>query len=238
MNSKTRIALFGAACIIGCALASAASPSASTENSPAATDSTVAGQPPSQAFVWMTGHWNSDGGQWKWVAAHWELPPSRDSVWVAGHWVPQGGAWVWANGAWNVGDGAQAQAGPPQPPGQGVPTPSTPAPTMNGAYAPGGVVRAIDQPPVTTDYGPVDYGTAEYGAVYPDYYYWPGAAWYWGAFPGAFIDWGGGFYGWGGYGHWAHGGYYGRGNGGYYGRGGGGYGGRGVSGHGGGGRGR
>ncbi len=181
----------------------------------------------------MAGHWNSEGGQWKWVAAHWELPPSRSAVWVGGHWVPQGGSWAWVNGAWNVTDTAQSQAGPPQPPAAGVPTPSTPAPTIDGAYAPGGVVRAIDQPPVTTDYGPVEYSTP-----YPDYGYLPYYGWDWGFYPGAFIDWGPGFYGWGGYGFAGYGGW-GRG-GGHYGRGdvgrGGFAGARGAAGHAGGGR--
>ena len=103
---------------MGCAFASAASPGVPSDNPSAASDGVVAGPPPSPAYVWMTGHWNSENGQWKWISAHWELPPSRSAVWVGGHWVPQGGSWAWTNGAWSVGDSPQSQAGPPQPPGQ------------------------------------------------------------------------------------------------------------------------
>jgi hypothetical protein len=229
MNTRTRIALAGAACVIGSTLAFAAPSVASPENPSAAMDQPAAGPPPSQAYVWMTGHWNSEGGQWMWLSAHWELPPTRSAVWVAGHWVSRGGAWVWVNGAWNIADAQQTQTAPPQPPGrppqaagefyQGAspegsvaPLPGTPAPYVDGQYAPGGVIRAIDQPPVTTDYGPIGYT-----AYYSDYG-WAGYPWLWGGFPGPFIglDLGPGYYGWrgyhgGGYGHWGHGGYRGRG---------------------------
>jgi hypothetical protein len=180
-----------------------------------AADTQVIGPAPSQAYVWMSGHWNSEGGQWKWMAAHWELPPSRSATWIAGHWISSGGNWVWVNGAWNIADEQQAQAGPPQPPGQdaaaaqGVPMPSTPAPLVAGQYGPGGVsTRAIDQPAVTTDYGPIDYSTGYYPAYgYPGYAY-PGYAWagdpYYLGFPGiAFgLGWGPGFVGWGRGGLW------------------------------------
>jgi hypothetical protein len=185
----------------------------------------------------MSGHWNSEGGQWKWVAAHWDLPPSRSAIWVGGHWVSSAGSWVWVNGAWNVSDPQQAQAGPPQPPGQypqaGVPSPSTPAPYVDGQfqgqYAPGGVARAIDQAPSSTDYGPLDDASASYPAyAYPGYAYpaygWAGDPWFWG-FPGVAL----GF----GFGPGFHGGYF-RGGRGYFGHGGfagHGFGGRGFGGH-------
>lgn len=129
------------------------------------------------------------------------------------------------NGAWNVGDAPQSQSAPPQPPGeqatsqmqagaQGVPMPSTPAPYIDGQYGPGGVSRVIDQPPVTTDYGPVEYDAPAY---YPSYYpggYWAGDPWFWGAFPVGYLGfgWGHGHYGRGGYhdgyrGGWGHGGH-------------------------------
>jgi len=240
MNSKIRFALAGAACAAACAVALAVTPSSLSENPGAPVDSQVAGPAPSQAYVWMSGHWNSEAGQWRWVSAHWELPPSRSATWVGGHWISSGGNWVWVNGAWNIADEQQAQAGPPQPPGQdaaaaqGVPTPSTPAPLVAGQYGPGGVSRAIDQPAVTTDYGPIDYSTA---AAYPAYgypaygypYAWAGDPYYWGFPAVAFgLGWGPGFVGWGRGGYWGHGGYYGhggyahagfaRGGGGHFGR--------------------
>jgi hypothetical protein len=171
----------------------------------------------------MTGHWNSESGQWKWVAAHWELPPSRSAVWVGGHWISQAGTWVWSNGTWDVPNAAQTQAGPPQPPNQAspsngqvavtgnqaVPMPSTPAPYMYGEYGPGGVDRAIDQQPATTDYGPA----YDYEPDYPGYAYaWNYDPWYWGGYPWGFIG-GMGLGYWGGYGHWGHGGFHGQGGG-------------------------
>jgi hypothetical protein len=241
MNSKIRIVLAGAASAAICALAFAVEPSSVSLSPPPAADTQIMGPAPSQAYVWMSGHWNSEGGQWKWMAAHWDLPPSRSATWVAGHWISSGGNWVWVNGAWNIADEQQAQAGPPQPPGQdaaaaqGVPTPSTPAPLVAGQYGPGGVSRAIDQPAVTTDYGPIDYSTGYYPAYgYPGYAY-PGYAWagdpyYWG-FPGVafglgwgpgIVGWGRGGYGYGGRGYYGHGGYahagFARGGSGHFGR--------------------
>jgi len=130
MNSRIRISLAAAASAAGFLIAFAISPSARAEDARSASEAQVSGPPPSPAYVWMGGHWNSEAGQWKWVAAHWELPPSRGSVWVAGHWISQGGNWVWVNGAWNVSEPTQTETAPPQPPapgsvpaGQAVPTP-------------------------------------------------------------------------------------------------------------------
>lgn len=237
MNSKIHMTLASAACVLGCALGPVVAHGASSDNPAAASDAVAAGPAPSAAHVWMTGHWVSEGGQWKWVMAHWELPPSTSATWISGHWVPQGASWVWANGAWSVGDPPQSNSVPPTPPGQAaqapatagtyIPMPSTPAPVVYGEYGPDGVERAIDQPPVTTDYGPVQYDSA-----YPGYY-WTYDPWYWGGYPWAYFGWGAGFYGWGGgYAHWGHSGYYGRGGGrgGNSGRGAGGYSGRGATG--------
>lgn len=240
MNSKIRIVLAGVACAAGCALALADGPGSFAGNRSPAVDVQAAGPAPSQAYVWMSGHWNSEASQWKWVSAHWELPPSRSATWVGGHWVSSGGNWVWMNGAWNIGDEQQAQAGPPQPPGQyaaaaqGVPTPSTAAPYVDGQYqgqyGPGGVARAVDQPAGTTDYGPVDYSAAYYPAYgYPGYAYpgygFVGDPFYWGLPAVALgFGWGPGFRGWG-RGGFAHGGgFFGRagfahgGGGGHFGR--------------------
>jgi len=206
MNSTIRIALAGAACVLG-SVGMLAQNAGSPPTPPV--DGQIASAPPAEGYVWMSGHWNSEGGQWKFQPAHWELPPSRSATWVGGHWVPSGGSWVWANGAWNISDAAQAQSGPPLPPGQGaqsagVPSPSTPAPYVDGQYqaqyGPGGVVRAIDQPPTTVDYGPIDYDAGY--ASYPGYYAYPGYywgdPWFWG-FPAVAL----GF----GFGHGFHGGF-------------------------------
>ena len=212
MNSKIRILIAGAACALGCAFAS------SSYSQPASGGETqVQGPAPSPAYVWMAGHWDSDGGQWKWVAAHWELPPAQSARWVAGHWTSQAGNWVWMNGAWSVGESAQAQAAPPQPPGQAGPdgalssqAPYMPAPSpyVNGEDGPGGVSRVDAEGTVVTDYGPAVYST------YPDYGYsygygYAGYPWLW---DGAVIGFGfgprfyGGHYGYGGHYNYGHGG--------------------------------
>lgn len=224
MNSKIRIAVTTAACLVGCGFAFSQASEVSASSPAATVESQVPGPPPSQGHVWMSGHWNSEGGQWRWIAAHWDLPPSRSAVWVGGHWVSSGGNWVWVNGAWNISDGQQAQAGPPQPPGQnaqgGVPSPSTPAPYVDGQfqgqYATGGIVRAGD---VTTDYGPADYSTLTYpGYGYPAYG-WVGEPWFWG-FPSVALGFGprfhGGGYYRGGRGFLGHGGFSGRAFGGHF----------------------
>ncbi len=191
MNSKTRIGLAAAACLAAGALAWAQP--ADTAGAPpvppsaAPTESQVTGTAPSPAYVWMSGHWNLDSGQWKWIAPHWELPPSRSAIWIEGHWVASGTTWVWSNGAWNVGAPTQTSANPPQlppqptsagAPDQSVPSPSTPAPNVSGQIVQGGQVPVIDQPPVVTEYVP------DYGAVYYPGYYWSGNSWIWGGYPG------------------------------------------------------
>jgi len=205
MNSRIRTLLAGAACAAACTAALAVVPASTTApaNSVAVADNPMMGPPPSPEYVWMSGHWNSDAGQWKWTAGHWELPPSRSAVWVSGHWVPANGSWAWTNGAWNVAEAPQSPAMPPEPPGQpatglepgqGVPMPSTAAPGVPGQYGynAGGQVPALYQQPVVTDYGPIDYSVG-----YPGYY-WAGNSW--AVYPGPFylgLGWGRGFYGWG-----------------------------------------
>jgi hypothetical protein len=205
MNSKTQILLAGAACALGCALASPSFAEVTVVG-----EAQVQGSAPSPSHVWMAGHWDSEAGQWKWVAAHWELPPAQSATWVAGHWVSESGKWVWVNGAWNVGEAPQAQAGPPQPPGQeapnsaaSVPMPYTPAPSpyVEGEDGPGGVSRVDADGAVVTDYGPATYSAyPDYGYAYGYGYGYP---WLW---DGAIIGFGFGprFYG----GHYGYGGHY------------------------------
>lgn len=178
----------------------------------------MTGSPPSRDYVWMAGHWNSEGGQWKWAAGHWDLPPSRSAVWISGHWIQGGTGWVWMNGAWNVAEVPQSPDAPPAPPaqntvqagGQGVPMPSSPAPDVEGMYAPEGQVPVAYQGQTETDYPPIDYSEG-----YPGYY-WTGAAWAWGFYPGPIsvgFGWGqryggsGRGYYHGGYFHGSHGSY-------------------------------
>lgn len=187
MNTKARLILLMALCLVAGAAAWAQQPG-SPGPVHAPVDSQVTGTAPSPAYVWMTGHWNSESGQWQWVAAHWELPPSRSAVWIEGHWVASGSSWVWSNGAWNVGAPTQSSSTPPALPDQAsiagaptepaVPSPSTPGPQVTGQLVQGGQVPAIDQPPLVTDYGP------DYSTVYYPGYYWGGNSWIWGGYPG------------------------------------------------------
>src|SRR5271170_4449695 len=113
MNSKARFVLLMALCLAAGAAAWAQQPgSPGPVQGPV--DSQVTGTAPSPAYVWMSGHWNSEGGQWQWVAPHWELPPSRSAIWIEGHWVAAGSSWVWSNGAWNLGTPSQSSSTPPQ----------------------------------------------------------------------------------------------------------------------------
>ncbi len=199
MNSKLRMLLAGAACIAACAIGRAdpAANSGAPDAGPAV-DNPVAGPAPSAEYVWMSGHWNSVNGQWKWVASHWDLPPNRSAVWVEGHWAPSNGQWVWVNGAWNVAQAPQSPSAPPAQPGaaypQGMPTPYTPPP---GVAVAGQQSQVVYQQPGVGYYDP-----AVNGAAYPGYY-WNGDAWAWGFYPSALYL---GF-GWGGWGHggWGHG---------------------------------
>jgi hypothetical protein len=175
-------------------------------------DSQVTGMAPSPAYVWMSGHWNSDGGKWQWVAPHWDLPPSRSAVWIEGHWVPSGASWVWSNGAWNVGAPTQSPSSPPQLPDQAsvaaapadpsLPSPSSPPPSVSGQLVQGGPMPVPGQPDVVTEYAQDD------GAYYYPGYYWSGNTWIWGGYPGYYglgIGLGPVIFGWG-RGGWGHGG--------------------------------
>lgn len=222
MNSRARTILAAAACLAATAAAWAQQPG-SPPVSPAPAESQVTGTAPSPAYVWMSGHWNSEGGQWQWVAPRWELPPSRSAVWIEGHWVPSGNSWVWSNGAWNVGTPSQSPASPPQlpdeasisaaPEGAGVPVPSTPAPAVTGQFSQGAQVPVAGQPPVVTDYGP------DYDVYYPGYY-WGGSSWIWGGYPGYYgfgLGLGPVVFGWGHGGGFRGGGFRGGGFGGHFG---------------------
>jgi hypothetical protein len=210
----------GGACVAALALGLSAPATASAADNPTvAAGDQMAGPPPSAAHVWMSGHWNFEGGQWKWAAGHWDLPPNRSAVWVPGHWIQGSSGWVWVNGAWNVAEAPQSPSAPPQPPGsnqapaqggQAVPMPSTPAPEVAGQYGPEGQAPVTYQAPAENYYPATDYSV-----VYPGYY-WDGAAWAWGIYPAFGIGlgwWGPGYWGWGhgGWGYYGHGYGYGHG---------------------------
>jgi len=209
MNLKSLFAISGAAGAL-VVIAALGAPSRAAAQAPVPyAGSQEAAPAPSSAYVWMSGRWNMEAGQWKWLAAHWELPPTRSAVWIGGHWAPGNGAWVWVNGAWNVADAPQSQAAPPLPPGASIPVPSTPPPPLGASFYDNGVAQGA---PATTDYGPINYAVADpgyYGAADP---YWDAYPWMWG-YPGGYFGFGFGpaYFGYGrGYRGYPYGGGYGR----------------------------
>ena len=58
-------------------------------------------------YVWVTGRWNWQNGQWAWVDGHWERQRANQ-VWVPGRWELQGNYYVWVEGRWD-------RAAPPAP---------------------------------------------------------------------------------------------------------------------------
>ena len=163
---------------------------------------TQAGPAPSSSYVWMSGHWNSENGQWRWVAARWELPPARNALWVGGHWAAEAGKWAWVNGAWNISDQSQALGEAPEPPSQpGMPVPSSPPPLPVGDFQSTAAVNAAQVAPITTDYGPIDYSAGGPGYYWAGDPYWSAYPWAWG-YPGGYVGlgWGPAYfnYGYGG----------------------------------------
>jgi hypothetical protein len=50
-------------------------------------------------YVWVRGHWDRDGGAWRWRPGYYE-PTRAGYIWVDGHWTAQSGRWVWIRGGW------------------------------------------------------------------------------------------------------------------------------------------
>ena len=69
---------------------------------PPAPRTEVEGAPPSEADVWVHGHWDFINNHWVWAPGHWETRPRANAVWVPGHWDknPEGKGWVWTPGYW------------------------------------------------------------------------------------------------------------------------------------------
>jgi hypothetical protein len=62
----------------------------------------VEGTAPSEADVWVPGHWDYSDNHWVWAPGHWEQRPRVNAVWVPGHWDknPTEKGWVWTPGYW------------------------------------------------------------------------------------------------------------------------------------------
>lgn len=69
---------------------------------PPAPRTEVEGTAPSEADVWIRGHWDFINNHWIWAPGHWESRPRANAVWIPGHWDknPEGAGWVWTPGYW------------------------------------------------------------------------------------------------------------------------------------------
>ena len=52
-------------------------------------------------FVWITGHWNWNGGQWVWLSGHYERERAG-YAWEPGRWEMRGNRHVWVEGTWRA----------------------------------------------------------------------------------------------------------------------------------------
>lgn len=59
-------------------------------------------------YVFVSGRWNWQNGNWQWVDGHWERERANQ-VWIAGRWELQGNYYVWVEGRW---DARPAPSGP------------------------------------------------------------------------------------------------------------------------------
>jgi hypothetical protein len=55
---------------------------------------------PRAGFVWISGRWDWNNGQWVWVPGHWERARAAE-VWIPGRWQLQGNYYVWIEGRWS-----------------------------------------------------------------------------------------------------------------------------------------
>lgn len=52
-------------------------------------------------FVWISGRWNWQNGNWAWVGGHWERERAG-YAWASGRWEQSGNGWHWVEGNWTV----------------------------------------------------------------------------------------------------------------------------------------
>lgn len=80
-------------------------------------------------FVWISGRWVQNNGQWVWMDGRWERERTG-YAWSDGQWERRGNQWIWVEGRWTVSS-------------QPIPQPM-PQPAVDSA--PGGVVVAPPPP--------------------------------------------------------------------------------------------
>jgi len=58
------------------------------------------GTAPFKEAVWVDGRWDWRGGQYVWVAGHWQQPPPGHHRWQTGAWSERQGSWFFNPGRW------------------------------------------------------------------------------------------------------------------------------------------
>jgi len=51
-------------------------------------------------IVWRPGHWNWDGGGYRWVPGEWIPRTVQTNLWRPGFWQQSAGGWVWQPAGW------------------------------------------------------------------------------------------------------------------------------------------
>ncbi len=54
---------------------------------------------PGPNYMWISGHWNWNGGQYVWISGHWEKN-RKNQVWIPGHWEKRGRHYTFIKGHW------------------------------------------------------------------------------------------------------------------------------------------
>jgi hypothetical protein len=71
---------------------------------------------PSSRHVWVAGHWRWQGGNYAWIAPHWEIPPVANSTWVPPRWEKKTNGYVLIEGYWEPSSAPSTVATPATPP--------------------------------------------------------------------------------------------------------------------------
>jgi hypothetical protein len=56
---------------------------------------------PAPGFVWVSGYWAVQRGNWVWVAGRWDRPPRPHAIWVPHHWEKRGTEFHLTVGGWH-----------------------------------------------------------------------------------------------------------------------------------------
>jgi hypothetical protein len=56
---------------------------------------------PGAGYVWVSGSWAHQHGNWVWVAGRWDRPPRARAVWVPNRWERRGSEFHLVVGGWH-----------------------------------------------------------------------------------------------------------------------------------------